>query len=297
MRLPFTDARAVYVDTRGLRILDLRRDGLPEVPVLGWCGYGSARSDLPVHRHFGVMEIHLVQRGKQVFQIGNKPYHVRGGELFVTFPEETHSSGGYPMGANVLYCLQLKLPIRGRPLLRLSKKESELLVRGLRELSRRQFRAAARVKSLFDQLFTLHDQPEQPLRATRMRLALLELLLEVIDSAAVHADSETSRRIEAVIHEIESQPHNTFCLRDLARQAHLSLSRFKSRFKAETGIPPRQFILQCKIEAARKRLVNGDESVCQIAMDMGFSSSQHFATVFKRLLGGSPKACRTSATQ
>jgi AraC-like DNA-binding protein len=78
----------------------------------------------------------------------------------------------------------------------------------------------------------------------------------------------------------------------LARQSHLSLSRFKSRFKAETGIPPKQFILQCKIEAARKRLVDGHESIGQIAMDMGFSSSQHFATVFKRLLGESPRACR-----
>jgi AraC-like DNA-binding protein len=108
--------------------------------------------------------------------------------------------------------------------------------------------------------------------------------------------SETSRRIEAAVREIESRPQETFFLKDLARQSHLSLSRFKTRFKSETGIPPKQFILQCKLAAARERLVSTDDSICQIAMDLGFSSSQYFATVFKRLMGISPKECRHSAT-
>jgi AraC-like DNA-binding protein len=291
-RLPFIDVYAVYENTRGLRTLDLRTHGVPDVPVLAWCGYGCARIDLPVHRHIGVMEIHLVQRGKQVFHIGEKRYHVRGGEMLIMFPGETHRSGGQFMGANVLFCLQLKLPTRGRPLLQLSKKESDLLVQGLNGLPQRHFRATAKAKTLFNRLFALHDQQELPLRTIRMRLAVLELLVEVIDSASKHTDSETSRRIQAVVQEIEKRPQTTFCLKDLARQAHLSLSRFKSRFKAETGVPPKQFILQCKIEAARNRLADGRESVSKIAIDMGFSSSQHFATVFKRLLGESPTTCR-----
>jgi AraC-like DNA-binding protein len=52
--------------------------------------------------------------------------------------------------------------------------------------------------------------------------------------------------------------------------------------------------LQTKIEAAQKRLRAGGDSITQIAMDLGFVSSQYFATVFKRIAGQTPRDYRTS---
>lgn len=289
------DIQADYTDTPERRLLDLRRDGLADVPLLGRGAYLHARPDLPVHRHFGVVEIVYIERGGQYFLVGHDLYRVRGGELFVTFPDEPHSTGGYPMEPNLFYWLNLRLPKTGQSLLGMPSKESGEFVRGLCDLPRRHFRGSGAIKALFNHLLQLHDRPEMGLRTIRMRQTLLELLLEVIDSAARHANSATSRRMTEIIAMIEGQPEGDFRLEELAERAGLSLSRFKTRFKAETGTPPRQFILRRKIENARKRLANGREPILQIAMGLGFPTSQYFATVFKRITGSTPQEYRSSA--
>ena len=99
-----------------------------------------------------------------------------------------------------------------------------------------------------------------------------------------------------VIETIESQPDADFRLQHLARQAGLSLSRFKVRFKEETGMSPRQFIVRSKVDTARSRLRTGQEPIGKIALDLGFPTSQYFATVFRRLMGVSPKQYRWRLT-
>jgi AraC-like DNA-binding protein len=62
--------------------------------------------------------------------------------------------------------------------------------------------------------------------------------------------------------------------------ARLSESRFKSRFKAEIGVPPAEYWLRQKIERATEMLKT--RRVTEVAHELGFSSSQYFATAFKR---------------
>jgi AraC-like DNA-binding protein len=66
----------------------------------------------------------------------------------------------------------------------------------------------------------------------------------------------------------------------LAQAARLSESRCKARFKREVGVPPAEFWLRKKIERAIVLLKN--RNVTEVAYELGFSSSQYFATVFKR---------------
>jgi AraC-like DNA-binding protein len=100
-----------------------------------------------------------------------------------------------------------------------------------------------------------------------------------------------------VIQLIKRRPEREFRLEELARLTGLSLGRFKVRFKAETGVSPRQFILRTKIEAAKKRLRSGMESISQIGIDLGFPTSQYFATVFRRFTGQTPKGFRQQSDQ
>jgi AraC-like DNA-binding protein len=128
-----------------------------------------------------------------------------------------------------------------------------------------------------------------------MRQAMVRLLLEILQGAERHANSRVSERMAEVVQSIRSSPEKRFPIRDLARRTHLSISRFRSRFKEETGISPWQFILMARIEAAKKRLTTGEESITQIAFSLGFQSSQYFATVFKRMTGVAPRAYRRGA--
>ena len=85
-----------------------------------------------------------------------------------------------------------------------------------------------------------------------MKATMIRLLLAILDSSDRHtAKSQPSQRIARVIETIRQCPEGEYRLEDLAKQTHLSLARFKGRFKAELGISPWQFILETKIKAAR----------------------------------------------
>ncbi|MDD2461346.1 MAG: helix-turn-helix domain-containing protein, partial [Kiritimatiellae bacterium] len=59
-----------------------------------------------------------------------------------------------------------------------------------------------------------------------------------------------------------------------------------------TGLPPHHFLLTCRIEEAKRRLSVKGLSITRIAQDLGFCSSQHFSSHFKRATGLKPLAWR-----
>ena len=284
------DIVARYQDTSSRRVLDLRPAGLAEVPVLGRYSYTEARPDVPVHRHFGCLEVHYCASGQQVFEVGSQRYTLRGGQLFVTFPDEPHSTGGEPSEPGTTYWFVLRMPRPRQRMLGLLVRESASLVARLRSLPRRHFPTPMRTKRLFDQLLHLYDRPDTLLRAECARpwsaccWKSLRGQCEIPSGRsplAWHPSLSDSGRAE-----------EEYSLNGLARDAHLSLPRFKSRFKVETGMSPWQFILHCKIEAAQSRLRGGNEPITKIALDLGFSSPPYFATVFKRVTGFTPRTYR-----
>ena len=112
---------------------------------------------------------------------------------------------------------------------------------------------------------------------------MVELLLETIDNAARHANGGRGSMVREVVRIIESGPGEDFRIKELARLAGYSLSWFKMRFKEETGVSPRQFILRTKIDIACRRLASSEDSIGKIAGELGFPNAQYFATVFRRL--------------
>lgn len=291
-KVPYMTIQAEYKDTPHRRVLDLRQAGLVEVPMLGWYHYAQARPDLPVHQHAGGFEICYLEQGRQIFEVHGQQYTLSGGDIFLTLPNEPHSTDGNPSEPGILFWINIRLPDSPDGLFGLQRNESDLLVDSLLHLSHRHFHATPQTKARFDELFLLYDRPEVPQRDTRLRCAALRLLFEIIDGSRQHAISTTSPRMTDVIQWIQNNPTEEYGLKDLAQRAHLSVSHFKKRFKTETGLSPWQFILLKRIEIARKQLTLSDKSITQIAHGLGFDSSQYFATVFKRMTGETPTACR-----
>jgi AraC-like DNA-binding protein len=295
MHVPFLDVVATYIDAPYRRLLDFRPDGLAEIPVFGRFNYAEARPDIPIHRHFGCIEICYRDRGEEFFQLGETIYHIQGGDIFLTLPDEPCSSGGYPTAPGIMYWFNLKVPRKGQGLLGLSSKDSRAIINSLLNIPCRHFRGTSRTKSLFVELLALHDRRETPLRSIRMRQTMVRLLLEILEGADRNAKSQVSGRMAEIIRAIQNCPSEEHSVRVLARRAHLSLSRFRSRFREETGISPGQFLSMARIETAKKKLTSGGEPITRIALDLGFESSQYFATVFKRITGVTPRAYRQGA--
>jgi AraC family transcriptional regulator len=84
-------------------------------------------------------------------------------------------------------------------------------------------------------------------------------------------------------------------LRELAALAGVSVRHFERAFRQSTGSPPHAYVMKRRLHRARDLLVNQAKlSVDQIALRLGFSSSSHFSSAFRRQTGRTPTEFRKS---
>lgn len=69
-------------------------------------------------------------------------------------------------------------------------------------------------------------------------------------------------------------------------------SRFKAKFKGQMGVTPHAYMNALKIDSAKIYLKAEKLSVTEIAYMLNFSSSHHFASVFKKYVGCTPTEFR-----
>ncbi len=79
---------------------------------------------------------------------------------------------------------------------------------------------------------------------------------------------------------------------DLARQADMSVTAFRTLFREQTGQTPHAYIRAKRVEKAAQLLHTRDYSIKQIAALTGFYDTQHFSRVFHRLQGITPAEFR-----
>jgi AraC family transcriptional regulator len=78
----------------------------------------------------------------------------------------------------------------------------------------------------------------------------------------------------------------------LAQTVNLSPFHFSRAFRATFGVPPREWLLQQRLEQAKARLLESSETVEQIAASVGYRNGSQFARVFRARVGMSPQAFR-----
>jgi AraC family transcriptional regulator len=77
--------------------------------------------------------------------------------------------------------------------------------------------------------------------------------------------------------------------------AGLSVSHFAALFRRSTGSSVHNYVMQRRVERARQLLVRGGMSVCEVALETGFSHQSHMARWMRRLLGIAPAALQREA--
>lgn len=273
-------------------IVDFHKYGLDDLYRLGKYAYKTARNQLEEHVHEGMMEICYCDTGVQVYEVDGKIHRIKGGDVFVTFPGEPHSSAKYPEEKGSLYWLIVRLPDKGS-FLHYNEADSLALVNALRSLPARHFKGNAILKKSLDEMLLLHQVPLQPIHRLSMIHLVTGFLLQVIQAAAKANQAAESNRVLLIKQYIAENLYNTLTIEMLAKWLHLSEAHFKSWFKKETGMPPLDYIVRERIEEAKKMLAQNKEiAIADIAYQLNFSSSQYFATVFRKYTGCSPAAFR-----
>ncbi|MDV6330788.1 AraC family transcriptional regulator [Asticcacaulis sp. 201] len=145
-------------------------------------------------------------------------------------------------------------------------------------------------------LYSTHD-------TTEIRLAAIARWLGIqTESAKTTAQQDevcglAKWRLKKVLSFIDANLSEPILLADLAACAGLSRMYFAAQFRQATGYRPHEFVLRQRIQRAQSLLRDTSDSLVQIALSVGFQTQAHFTTVFKSIVGETPRHWRGLARQ
>lgn len=128
-----------------------------------------------------------------------------------------------------------------------------------------------------DTLFTLRTTPK-----------LLQVLTALSERIDKDASAVVSRKLHKSIDYIHENFNREFSVGYLAELEHLSISRFYTIFKENTGYSPSEYIIVLRINRACSMFMQTDMTVKEIAMSVGYRDPFYFSRIFKKYIGKSP---------
>lgn len=138
-------------------------------------------------------------------------------------------------------------------------------------------------------------QNQQPGFRRRMAIVAQEIILNLLLSR--EGDGNSDHEIELVCQQIAESYAQPLDFHALAKSIGLSYSNFRKRFKKHTGLAPKQYQMETKLQKAQQLLDNSNLKIQEIAHSCGFESPYYFSRYFKKATGLSPKAYRARSLQ
>lgn len=102
----------------------------------------------------------------------------------------------------------------------------------------------------------------------------------------------TPYRLKIIIEYIQEHLADSLSLDLLASSIDISPHYFASLFKQSTGLPPHQYITNCRLEKAKTLLGQRDLPIAFVCQEVGFKNQSHFTRVFRQHFRITPKAYR-----
>ncbi len=115
---------------------------------------------------------------------------------------------------------------------------------------------------------------------------------EIIGASTQPITKSNMAYISRIFEYVEKNYSSAITLEDIAAHAGISVTHFCRIFKAFTGNSFVTYLNILRLYEAEKRLTRTDESVTNIALSVGFTSSGYFDRLFKRCYKISPSKYR-----
>lgn len=109
---------------------------------------------------------------------------------------------------------------------------------------------------------------------------------------AVASSLASATKLQRVIDYMSAHMDERLPLPKLAALSGLSVTQFTRSFKVATGKTPHGYLRDLRIERARELLESTDLPVIEVGLCCGFGQPNHFATMFRQIIGMSPRAWR-----
>ncbi len=255
--------------------------------------------DLTEVEHFhDFSELVFIIKGKGVQVIEQNEYLVSAGDVFVLQGNQKHFFKD-PSGIeiiNVMFTHHNKYGVISEAIRKLEGYNALFILES-------QYRAMHHFKNklhldraelakmefiLNSMILELENKMEGYKTLLKNKLEELIILLSRHYSSLEATEAKALVRIGKVIDHLESHYTDKIYLDELAEMAYMSTRNFQRIFRKAVGSSPSNYIMQIRLQKARKLLRNTENPVADIAIEAGFGDSNYFIKCFKKELGITP---------
>lgn len=266
---------------------------VPWCPGVGWMRW---RRTMPQaqHVHPGHHELHYFERGSQTYLVAGREVRVPPQAVLLIGPGVEHGPAGGRLGAGEMWWMGWDL---AHPafLAELPREDRAHVRQDLRIATNAGVvRVGAAFGDLVRSFLACHRETgmhQRHMASGWLALMVSRLCLALADLRDPDLDS-LSPPVSAAIAYMRRNLGEGSGVDEVAAHVGLAPRTLHQRFQRETGYTPALLWSSLRIEHAKQRLIESEATVTAIALDAGFSSSQYFATVFKRTVGCTPLAWR-----
>jgi len=248
------------------------------------------------------LRFYYILDGKFEWVIKRESYTLYPTDLAIILPgEELYAEKGY-LEIGSIYCLNLCLNTedtgRKNPLGKWSSITSAELV-SIRNIL---FHNSIPVLSRLQDAGNIFSQIRNELfnqeigHVTRVNQLLDELIILVTRNLAQQniCQRDFPQAFLKLEEALRKDLSHHWTVEEMAALVGLGTTSFSDKVKSYSGFSPMIYLINIRISEAIKLLKKPDVNMTNIALDMGFYSSQHFATTFKKLTGYTPSQFRNN---
>ncbi len=277
-------------------------DALPQVcSVGGWDATAPQDWGLKLHCNEGV-KIAYLARGSLTLTLDGQKHEIQEGQMFVVRPWQLHAFGDPNVGASQIVWVLFDMGTR-RPhdpwlwpdWLAWPERDQKRLTEFLSKNEQPFYQASRDVARDFEQIADIVATGDIEGGEIRLRLTISMMLMhfmvqiEAQGPALDQALAHSKRTVQIFLDRLRHALDEDWTLENMAAECNLSRTQFTQHCLAATNITPVRYLQMLRLDAARRMLVESpDLPVTAVAYDCGFSSSQYFATCFKKRFGISP---------
>jgi AraC family transcriptional regulator len=125
----------------------------------------------------------------------------------------------------------------------------------------------------------------------------VQIMRRFLDPAAITlapSNGLSRERLQRVRDYVEAHLDEDLSLTMLADIACLSPYHFSRSFKQATGVGPQRYVIQRRVERAKRLMRQTHQPLALIALEAGFADQSHFTIAFRREIGVTPGAFRAA---
>lgn len=253
---------------------------------INFIGYGNSPGNTSVHKikqfdgYYGIQYNHS---GRLDFAIGDSPHTVvEGAWAFFSYPGPSFYYAP-PAGEKRHHCY---LCFNG-PRVEAFIKSGLMPIDAPSPLFR--IVHAERFLSTLTQVMEFLDSPNTQNR-NRAVLLLEDALLQLHETPTetFSIGSHLKKELRLLMEEIQSTPELEWNFVEEAKSLNISYPHFRRLFKQLTGAPPNRFVIDCRLQLAKRFLTTSSLAIGEIGSACGFSDEFYFSRIFKKYSHISP---------